>query len=95
MSTPVIGARDRSWLRAVLVAAVLAIAMTVLALEASSLWSTTARHLERQGSSDGAVSVPGLIRPGSNRGQVRFGRFVDPAAMVGPHGPHQRPKWGS
>lgn len=95
MSTPAIGARDRSRLSAVLVAAVLAIAMTVLALQAASIWSATTQQLDREDPSDASMSVPELIHPGKNRGQVRLGRFIDPAAIVRPHGPHQRPKWGS
>jgi hypothetical protein len=88
-------ARNRSRLSAVLVAAVLAIAMTVLVLQAGSIWSATTQQLEREDPSDVSMSVPELIHPGKNRGQVRFGRFIDPAAIVRPHGPHQRPKWGS
>lgn len=95
MSIPTIGASDGSRWRTVLVAAVLAIAMTVLALEASSLWFPTTRHAERERPSDASMSVPEFIHPGKNRGQVRFGGFIEPSAMSRPHGPHQRPKWGS
>ena len=95
MSTPAIGTRDRSRLLTALVAAVLAIAMTVLAVEAGSLWSATTPRVGREGPSDATISLPEFIHPGKDRGQVRFGRFTDPAAVVRPHGPHQRPKWGS
>ena len=101
MSTQMIGAGRRLRKSAVLVALALVVAVFLLATQASSIWSTSSQvqrvpaHVTSP-LPQPVLSLPALVRPGPNRGQVRFGPLpARQAPTPRPHGPNQRPKWGS
>jgi hypothetical protein len=99
----VAGARWRGRWSAVLVAVLLAAAISILAIQAGSI--SSARHGAGIDTGRGGVelvrprggNVLGALNPpGRDRGQVRFGPLEKPD-MARPHlpAPHKRRKWGS
>jgi hypothetical protein len=89
-------------LKIAMVAAALALAVLVLAIQLSSVWTSGSRTSVR---APGVVARPEsvptsalaeLSPPGAHRGQVRFGQLHHHlSSSPHPRGPHRRPKWGS
>ena len=99
MSTQVIGAGRRLRISAALVALALAVAVFMLATQASSIWSTRSGSRVKPVPVNVApaghpvVSVPAFDHSGSYR--VKLGSPLGQQTSTPRHEPNQRRRWGS